>query len=52
MQSYPIKNNYQPMPGDLAIWFFIYAELAVFGLAFIVYLVIKSQNPEIFEAGQ
>jgi nitric oxide reductase NorE protein len=52
MQSHPLKNNYQPMPGDLAIWFFIYAELAVFGLAFIVYLVIKSQNPEIFEAGQ
>ena len=40
------------MPGDLAIWFFIYAELAVFGIAFAVYAVIKSLNPEIFAAGQ
>ena len=52
MQINPLKKVDQPMPGDLAIWFFIYAELAVFGLAFIVYLVVKSQNPEVFEAGQ
>ena len=42
---------YSPMPGDLAIWFFIYAELAVFGILFIVYAVTKSQHPEIFADG-
>lgn len=42
----------KPMPGDLAIWFFIYAELAVFGIAFILYAIVKSLNPEVFAEGQ
>ncbi len=40
------------LPGDLAIWFFIYAELAVFGLLFILYAAVRYQNPEVFSVGQ
>jgi nitric oxide reductase NorE protein len=39
------------LPGDLAIWIFIYAELAVFGILFILFTVIKSNNPEVFADG-
>jgi len=40
-----------PLPGDLAIWFFIYAELLVFGILFIAYAITKNLNPEIFAEG-
>lgn len=43
--------NKSILPGDLAIWIFIYAELAVFGILFILYAVVKSANPEIFADG-
>lgn len=36
------------LPGDLAIWFFIFMELLVFGLFFIVYAVMRIQNLELF----
>lgn len=36
------------LPGDLAIWFFIFMELLVFGIFFIVYSVIRTQNIELF----
>lgn len=36
------------LPGDLAIWFFIFMELLVFGIFFIVYAVIRVQNIELF----
>ncbi|PHS26146.1 MAG: cytochrome-c oxidase [Methylophaga sp.] len=36
------------LPGDLAIWLFIFMELLVFGLFFIVYAVMRIQNIEMF----
>ncbi len=36
------------LPGDLAIWFFIFMELLVFGIAFIGYSVVRVQNEELF----
>lgn len=36
------------LPGDLAIWFFIFMELLVFGIFFVVYSVIRIQNIEMF----
>lgn len=39
-------------PGDLAIWFFIFAELLVFGVLFITYAVVRSQHIELFNASQ
>lgn len=40
------------LPGDLAIWLFICAELMVFGVFFITYAVIRSNNLELFNQSQ
>jgi nitric oxide reductase NorE protein len=36
------------LPGDLAIWLFIFMELLVFGIFFIIYAVMRRQNVEMF----
>ena len=43
-------NNTEPklLPGDLAIWLFIFMELLVFGIFFIAYAVMRLQNIEMF----
>jgi nitric oxide reductase NorE protein len=40
------------LPGDFAIWVFIYAELLVFGIFFIAYAVVRSSHVELFNASQ
>lgn len=45
------KKNEAPLPGDLAIWFFILAELAVFSALFITYAFVRSFNIEVFNEG-
>jgi len=40
------------LPGDLAIWFFIFMELLVFGIFFIVYAVVRINNIELFNEYQ
>jgi len=40
------------LPGDFAIWFFIFAELLVFAIAFISYAVARVQNVEMFNQYQ
>jgi len=42
----------EPLPGDLAIWFFIMAELLVFGVFFIVYVFVRMNNLELFNSYQ
>ncbi len=44
------SNTTEPkiLPGDLAIWFFIFMELLVFGIFFIVFAVMRIQNIEMF----
>ncbi|MDE1950394.1 MAG: cytochrome c oxidase subunit 3 [Burkholderiales bacterium] len=42
----------EPLPGDLAIWFFIAAELAVFGVLFAAYAFARRAEPGLFAAGQ
>ena len=44
----PLIEEPRLLPGDLAIWFFIFAELLVFGIAFISYAVARVQNIEMF----
>jgi len=39
-------------PGDLAIWFFILAELLVFGVFFLAYAWTRRANIELFDAYQ
>lgn len=40
------------LPGDLAVWFFIFAELAVFGILFIGFAVAQSLDTDTFSAGR
>lgn len=40
------------LPGDLAMWIFIYAELLVFGIFFLGYAVTRAYHLELFNAGQ
>ena len=40
------------LPGDLAMWFFILAELTVFAILFIGFAVSEQLNPEIFAQGK
>ncbi len=47
-----IETDVKLLPGDLAIWFFIFMELLVFGIFFIVYAVMRSQNIEMFNQYQ
>lgn len=39
-------------PGDLAVWFFIFAELLAFGALFLAYAFTRSAHVELFNAGQ
>jgi nitric oxide reductase NorE protein len=40
------------LPGDFAIWFFIFAELLVFGIAFASYAIARIQNVAMFNQYQ
>ena len=40
------------LPGDLAMWFFILAELAVFALLFLGLMATRVRLPELFAQGQ
>jgi len=40
------------LPGDFAIWIFIFAELLVFGIFFLIYAVVRARNVELFNQYQ
>lgn len=42
----------QPLPGDFAIWIFIFAELVVFAVLFAAYAFARSAHVDIFNASQ
>lgn len=44
--------NQQDLPGDLAIWIFILAEMLAFGVLFVTYAFARAQNVELFNASQ
>lgn len=46
------SSQVRHLPGDLAIWIFILAELTVFAALFMTFTIFKIQNPDIFAAGQ
>ena len=50
--STEIETEPKLLPGDLAIWFFIFMELLVFGIFFIVYSIKRIQNVELFNQYQ
>jgi nitric oxide reductase NorE protein len=45
-------NYTNNLPGDFAIWIFIFAELLVFGIFFIAYAFARSYNVELFNTSQ
>ena len=47
-----LPRGARPLPGDLAIWVFIFAELLVFGVLFVVYAFARRQHIALFDAEQ
>ncbi len=52
LASHPAVRAKQGLPGDFAIWIFIYAELLVFGIFFLAYAFARAQNVELFNEYQ
>ncbi|MDF1589335.1 MAG: cytochrome c oxidase subunit 3 family protein [Gammaproteobacteria bacterium] len=52
MQVTTTEIELKPLPGDLAIWFFIFMELLVFGVFFIIYAVVRLQHSDLFNQYQ
>ena len=48
----PAATEQRSLPGDFAIWIFIYAELLVFGVFFLAYAFARSHNVELFDTQQ
>jgi nitric oxide reductase NorE protein len=46
------KIEYQNLPGDFALWIFIFAEMLVFGVLFIAYAFSRAQNVALFNDSQ
>lgn len=46
------KKIRRELPGDLAMWFFIFAELVVFGIFFLTYAFVRARNVDLFNASQ
>ncbi|MBL1271037.1 MAG: nitric oxide reductase NorE protein [Marinobacter maritimus] len=46
------ESGARQLPGDIAAWIFIFAELAVFGIMFIGFAVARSLDPATFHAGR
>ncbi len=42
----------QPLPGDFAIWIFIFAELSAFAILFAAYAITRNTHLELFNAAQ
>lgn len=45
-------RDQKDLPGDFAIWIFIFAEMLVFGVLFIAYAFARAKNVELFNASQ
>jgi nitric oxide reductase NorE protein len=45
-------NDRNNLPGDFAIWIFIFAEMLAFGVLFIAYAFARAENVELFNESQ
>ena len=53
MVSADFKNNHQKdLPGDFALWIFIFAEMLVFGVLFVAYAFTRTNNIALFNESQ
>lgn len=46
------REERQALPGDLAVWIFIFAELLVFGVLFLAYALARRSHIELFNSEQ
>ncbi|MDP2248407.1 MAG: cytochrome c oxidase subunit 3 family protein [Nitrosomonadales bacterium] len=51
-EKFPHNQKVADLPGDLAIWIFIFAEMLVFGVLFISYAFTRAYDVELFNASQ
>lgn len=47
-----LQRESRGLPGDLAIWIFIFAEMLAFGVLFVAYAFTRAGNVEMFNASQ
>ena len=52
MNEHSNTINQEDLPGDFAIWIFIFAEMLAFGVLFVAYAFTRAQNIELFNASQ
>ncbi len=46
------KNHQKDLPGDFALWIFIFAEMLVFGVLFVAYAFTRANNVALFNESQ
>ena len=47
-----METRHAALPGDFAMWIFIFAELAMFGLFFMVFAITRTMDYTVFESSQ
>lgn len=52
MNEHSNTLNQEDLPGDFAIWIFIFAEMLAFGVLFVAYAFTRANNVELFNASQ
>ncbi|HNZ57026.1 MAG TPA: cytochrome c oxidase subunit 3 family protein [Methylophilaceae bacterium] len=59
INGYPVKplnmhqlNHKGDLPGDFALWIFIFAEMLAFGVLFVAYAFTRAKNVELFNVSQ
>lgn len=52
ISTYQAKDGHQNLPGDFALWVFIFAEMLVFGVLFVAYAFSRAQDVDLFNASQ
>jgi len=51
LEEVTAQNRRGVIPGEIAIWVLIFAELFEFAFFFILFIIAKAHNPEIFAQG-
>lgn len=51
LESLPL-NSEDNLPGDFAIWIFIFAEMLAFGVLFVAYAFTRAKNVDLFNESQ
>ncbi|MEI7574094.1 MAG: hypothetical protein RLZZ349_245 [Pseudomonadota bacterium] len=52
MSNYQLATGKKNLPGDFALWIFIFAEMLVFGVLFVAYAFTRAYHVELFNESQ